>query len=257
MSPFACVLGCLPGQYRKRRQEMEGAGVLLGCRVLGLVFAPSTFFTLIPGGAEWVSTPLPSLVAYSSSIYLTAANTSSLPASLPQAMDRAHRLGQRRTVTVYRILTRDTLEERVMGLQQFKMDVAAAVVNADNVSMDSMDTASLLDVFGASAAGAVAASGSGSTAAASNLMLLPSEADMAEVATASVEGRKGKPAPKSGLAAALASMGEMWDESQYSKEFSMDCFMQKIGGTAQGGNVGKSGGKSTTGGGRGRGKPDR
>jgi hypothetical protein len=34
-----------------------------------------------------------------------------------QAMDRAHRLGQRRTVHVYRLLMRDTLEERVLGLQ--------------------------------------------------------------------------------------------------------------------------------------------
>ena len=41
-------------------------------------------------------------------------------------MDRAHRLGQRRTVNVYRILTRGTLEERVLGLQQFKKDVAEA-----------------------------------------------------------------------------------------------------------------------------------
>ncbi|EFJ48604.1 hypothetical protein VOLCADRAFT_74566 [Volvox carteri f. nagariensis] len=140
-----------------------------------------------------------------------------------QAMDRAHRLGQRRTVNVYRILTRGTLEERVMGLQQFKIDVAAAVVNADNMSMDNMDTASLLDVFGAGAAG-----GSGGAACAA--------------------AGKGKAAPKSGLAAALAAMGEMWDESQYSKEFNMEAFMRKIGG---GGGAGGGGGG---GGGRGRGQ---
>ena len=39
-----------------------------------------------------------------------------------QAMDRAHRLGQRRTVNVYRVLTRGTLEERIMGAQRFKLD---------------------------------------------------------------------------------------------------------------------------------------
>ena len=37
-------------------------------------------------------------------------------------MDRAHRLGQRRTVNVYRVLTRGTLEERIMGTQRFKLD---------------------------------------------------------------------------------------------------------------------------------------
>lgn len=36
-----------------------------------------------------------------------------------QAMDRAHRLGQKRTVNVYRLLTRGTLEERIMGLQVY------------------------------------------------------------------------------------------------------------------------------------------
>ncbi len=64
-----------------------------------------------------------------------------------QAMDRAHRLGQRRTVNVYRVLTRGTLEEKIMGLQRFKLDVAAAVVNSDNVSLSAMDTSKLLDLF--------------------------------------------------------------------------------------------------------------
>eukprot|EP00227_Mantoniella_beaufortii_P012046 CAMPEP_0197588466 /NCGR_PEP_ID=MMETSP1326-20131121/9742_1 /TAXON_ID=1155430 /ORGANISM="Genus nov. species nov., Strain RCC2288" /LENGTH=115 /DNA_ID=CAMNT_0043153295 /DNA_START=21 /DNA_END=365 /DNA_ORIENTATION=- len=48
-----------------------------------------------------------------------------------QAMDRAHRLGQRRTVNVYRLLTRGTLEEKIMSLQRFKLDVANAVINSE------------------------------------------------------------------------------------------------------------------------------
>lgn len=32
-----------------------------------------------------------------------------------QAMDRAHRLGQRKVVNVYRLITRGTLEEKIMG----------------------------------------------------------------------------------------------------------------------------------------------
>lgn len=42
-------------------------------------------------------------------------------------MDRAHRLGQTRTVNVYRLLMHGTLEEKVMGLQQFKLDMANSV----------------------------------------------------------------------------------------------------------------------------------
>eukprot|EP00210_Caulerpa_lentillifera_P005279 g5043.t1 len=64
-----------------------------------------------------------------------------------QAMDRAHRLGQKRTVNVYRILTRGTLEEKIMSLQSFKLGVANSVVNKDNISLDSMDTSHLLDLF--------------------------------------------------------------------------------------------------------------
>ena len=32
-----------------------------------------------------------------------------------QAMDRAHRIGQKRVVNVYRLITRNTLEEKIMG----------------------------------------------------------------------------------------------------------------------------------------------
>ena len=34
-----------------------------------------------------------------------------------------------------------------MGLQQFKMGVASSVMNKDNMSLDSMDTSRLLDLF--------------------------------------------------------------------------------------------------------------
>jgi SNF2 family DNA or RNA helicase len=49
------------------------------------------------------------------------------PAAESQATDRAHRIGQTRPVTVYRLLTRDTVEEQVVRLQRKKRDLAAAI----------------------------------------------------------------------------------------------------------------------------------
>ena len=55
-------------------------------------------------------------------------------------MDRAHRLGQKRSVSVFRLISRGTLEEKIMSLQRFKTHVAGAVVNAENASLQSMST---------------------------------------------------------------------------------------------------------------------
>jgi len=56
------------------------------------------------------------------------------PAVEAQATDRAHRIGQTRPVTVYRLLTRDTVEERVRRLQERKRAVIdAATGSSENL----------------------------------------------------------------------------------------------------------------------------
>ena len=57
-----------------------------------------------------------------------------------QAMDRAHRIGQKKVVNVYRLITRNTLEEKIMSLQQFKIHTARTVISSDNTSIASMQT---------------------------------------------------------------------------------------------------------------------
>jgi SNF2 family DNA or RNA helicase len=49
------------------------------------------------------------------------------PAAEAQATDRAHRIGQTRPVTVYRLLTRGTVEEKVVKLQAKKRELASAI----------------------------------------------------------------------------------------------------------------------------------
>ena len=64
-----------------------------------------------------------------------------------QAMDRAHRLGQKKVVNVYRLITRGTLEEKIMGLQRFKLNIASSVVTQQNSGLGSMNTGEVLDLF--------------------------------------------------------------------------------------------------------------
>lgn len=50
-------------------------------------------------------------------------------------------------MTVYRLLTRNTLEERVMSLQRFKVNVAESIVNADNASVANVNPRDILDAL--------------------------------------------------------------------------------------------------------------
>lgn len=53
------------------------------------------------------------------------------PAAEMQAIDRAHRIGQDKPVNVYRLVSADTIEEKVVALQQRKRDLFAKVVDDD------------------------------------------------------------------------------------------------------------------------------
>ena len=53
------------------------------------------------------------------------------PAVEAQAVDRTHRIGQTQQVFAYRLITRNTVEERVLELQQSKRDLFAAIIKED------------------------------------------------------------------------------------------------------------------------------
>jgi SNF2 family DNA or RNA helicase len=54
------------------------------------------------------------------------------PAVEAQAIDRAHRIGQSRPVFAYRLIARDTVEEKVIELQKSKRALADAIIGEDN-----------------------------------------------------------------------------------------------------------------------------
>ena len=54
------------------------------------------------------------------------------PAVEMQAIDRTHRIGQTRRVFAYRIIARDTVEEKVLALQDSKRELADAIITAND-----------------------------------------------------------------------------------------------------------------------------
>ena len=60
------------------------------------------------------------------------------PAVEAQAIDRAHRIGQTRTVCAYRVIARDTVEEKILELQRTKRALADAIISADHSLVGSL-----------------------------------------------------------------------------------------------------------------------
>lgn len=60
-----------------------------------------------------------------------------------QAMDRAHRIGQTRTVNVYRLILQDTLEEKIMSLQRFKENLARSLIHSKGSEISTTEVQNL------------------------------------------------------------------------------------------------------------------
>jgi TATA-binding protein-associated factor len=117
-----------------------------------------------------------------------------------QAMDRAHRIGQKKVVNVYRLITKKSMEEKIMGLQKFKLLTANTIVTDENASMETMGTDNLLDLFNLS------------------------------------EDSKGKQARQQDGGAStsgsvkniLENLPELWTNDQYDEEYDLNMFLEGL-----------------------------
>ncbi|MDF2156454.1 DEAD/DEAH box helicase [Algoriphagus sp. CAU 1675] len=70
------------------------------------------------------------------------------PAVEAQAIDRAHRIGQENKVIIYKFISRGSVEEKIMALQERKLALAGELISTEESfmkSLDQQDIAALLD----------------------------------------------------------------------------------------------------------------
>ena len=69
------------------------------------------------------------------------------PAVEDQATDRAHRIGQKRTVYSVKMITKDTIEEKVLSMQRQKKAVIDATIVSDENYMSALSYHDIQDLF--------------------------------------------------------------------------------------------------------------
>ena len=61
------------------------------------------------------------------------------PAVEAQAIDRAHRIGQENKVIIYKFISRGSVEEKIMALQDRKLALAGELISNEESFMKSLD----------------------------------------------------------------------------------------------------------------------
>jgi superfamily II DNA or RNA helicase len=70
------------------------------------------------------------------------------PAVEQQAIDRTHRIGQTKNVFIYKFITKDTVEEKILALQQRKLSVARALITTEDSFIKSLTADDIKEILG-------------------------------------------------------------------------------------------------------------
>ena len=69
------------------------------------------------------------------------------PAVEQQAIDRSHRIGQKRNVFIYKFISKDTVEEKIVALQNRKMSIATSLITTEETFVKSLSQEDLKELL--------------------------------------------------------------------------------------------------------------
>lgn len=65
-----------------------------------------------------------------------------------QATDRAHRIGQKKVVSVYRLIVKDSIEEKILQMQEAKKNLADEILSGETGGLAGLSREQLLELIG-------------------------------------------------------------------------------------------------------------
>lgn len=69
------------------------------------------------------------------------------PAVERQAVDRTHRIGQDKSVFIYKFITKDTVEEKILALQEKKKELADSIITTEESFIKTIDVDEIMEIL--------------------------------------------------------------------------------------------------------------